>query len=65
MNDDERRLISRSRQEQRLVLTRFDDADAWGLPMHGQQPETVRARLALGENRVPATLAFAVQPAAY
>ena len=30
MNDDERRLISSSRQEQRLVLTRFGDADAWG-----------------------------------
>ena len=30
MNDDERRLICRSRQERRLVFTRFGDADAWG-----------------------------------
>ena len=38
------------------MLTRFDNADGWGLPMHGQQPETVRARPALGDERVTAWL---------
>jgi uncharacterized protein (UPF0303 family) len=32
MNDDERRLISSlEAQEERLVFTRFDNADAWRL----------------------------------